>query len=157
MARIWVVDDEEPVRELLAAVLQESGHEVRLFADAREALAAFRPRVADACLLDVRLPGMDGLALLRELRRRDQDVAVLLGTGFPSIDDAVSAIQAGASDYIFKPFRVQDLRVRVVRALEVRDTAVRLRRNRRLCWLLIGSLPFWFVFGFLLATWCRGG
>lgn len=150
MATIWVVDDEEPVREVLGAMLQQLGYETRLFADGPSLLAAYRPGLTDVVMTDIRMPGMDGLALTRALRERDPKVVIMIATGFPSVQDAVEAIRLGAADYLGKPFRMEEIRLRLVRALELRDLQVQVRRSRSLCWLLIGSLPFWFILGLVL-------
>ena len=150
MATIWVVDDEEPVREVLGAMLQQLGYETRLFPDAAALLNAFHPGQVDLVLTDVRMPGMDGLALTRILREKDPKLAVVILTGFPSVDDAVEAIRLGATDYLTKPFRMEEIRLRLLRALETRDLLQQVRRGRMLTWLLIGSMPFWFVLGLLL-------
>lgn len=150
MATIWVVDDEEPVREVLGAMLQQLGYETRLFPDADTLLKAYQPGLTDVVLTDFRMPGMDGLTLIRNLRAKDARVVVMMLTGFPSVQDAVEAVRLGASDYLTKPFRMEEIRVRLARALDVRDLQQSLRRSRILAWLLIGSLPFWFGLGLAL-------
>lgn len=150
MATIWVVDDEEPVREVLGAMLQQIGHEVRLFPDAASLLSAYQAGRADLVMTDIRMPGLDGLALTRILHEKDPRVVVIILTGYPSVEDGVEAIRLGASDYLTKPFRMEEIRLRVLRALEVRDLNERLRRSRILAWMLIGSLPFWFGLGLVL-------
>ena len=150
MAKIWVVDDEEPVREVLGAMLQQMGHEARLFSDAKSLVAAYRRRLVDLVLADRRMPVMDGLALVRALRAKDPGAIVLIVTGYPSVDDGVEATRLGAADYLTKPLRMEEIRLRIMRVLEIRDLQTRLRRSRVLAWLLIGSLPFWFVLGLFL-------
>jgi DNA-binding NtrC family response regulator len=151
MAVLWVVDDEEPVGDVLSGMLHELGYDARVFTDARKALAEYRPGRVDAVIADVRMPGMDGLEFTRALREKDPKAVVMILTGFPSVEDAVEAIKMGASDYLTKPFRIEEIRMRVLRALEARDLHDRFRRNRTLTWALIGSLPVWFVLGILLA------
>lgn len=152
MATIWVVDDEEPVREVLGAMLQQLGHEIRLFPDSESLLNAYHPGLADVVLTDFRMPGMDGLTLIRNLRAKDARVVIMMLTGFPSVQDAVEAVRLGASDYLSKPFRMEEIRMRITRALEVRDLQQSLRRSRALAWLLIGSMPFWFGLGLALRS-----
>lgn len=151
MATIWVVDDEEPVGDVLSGMLHELGYETQMFTNAREALAAYRPGRVDAVIVDVRMPGMDGLEFTRALREKDPRAVVIILTGYPSVEDAVEAIKMGALDYLTKPFRIEEIRLRVLRALEARDLSDRFRRNRTLAWVLIGSLPVWFFLGILLA------
>jgi DNA-binding NtrC family response regulator len=151
MATIWVVDDEEAVCDVLSGMLHELGHDTRIFTRAREAMAAYRRDRVDAVITDLRMPDMDGLEFTRGLREKDPDAVILILTGFPSVEDAVEAIKIGASDFMTKPFRIEEIRLRVLRALEARDMEDRLRRNRKLTWILIGSLPVWFILGILLA------
>jgi DNA-binding NtrC family response regulator len=150
VATIWVIDDEVSVSDVLSAMLQQMGYDVRVFNDAREAVAAFRPDQVDAVLTDLRMPTMDGLAVVRALRQKDPQAVILILTGFPSVADGVEAIRLGAADYLTKPFRMEEIRLRLLRALEMRDVQGRLRRSRILAWLLIGSLPFWFGLGLAL-------
>lgn len=151
MATVWVIDDESATLNVLSAMLQELGHEPRVFNQAREALAAYKPGSADVVMTDIRMPGLDGLEFTRALKEKDPRATIIILTGFPSVEDAVEAIKMGAADYMTKPFRLEEIRLRLLRVLEARDLADRFRRNRVLTWLLIGSLPVWFILGILLA------
>ena len=150
MATVWVVDDEVTVCDVLGAMLQQLGYELRIFRDARELVEAYQPGKVDAVLTDLRMPGLDGLGVVRELRKKDPHAVVLMLTGFPTVSDGVEAIRLGAADYQTKPFRMEEIRVRLLRALESRDLQLSLQRSRMLVWMLIGSLPFWFVLGLAL-------
>ena len=150
MATVWVVDDEAPVREVLEAMLQQLGHTCSLFEDGPALLSAYRRDQVDLVISDMRMPGMDGMALLRALREKDPHVVIIFLTGYPTVQDGVEAIRLGASDYLTKPFRMEEINLRLLRALENRDLNQQLRRSRILAWLLIGSLPFWFVMGLAL-------
>ena len=151
MAMIWVIDDESATSDVLAAMLQEIGYEARVFNQAREAIAAYKPGAADVLMTDIRMPGLDGLEFTRLIRDKDPKATIIILTGFPSVEDAVEAIKMGAADYMTKPFRLEEIRLRLLRVLEARDLQDRFRRNRILTWLLIGSLPVWFILGILLA------
>ena len=156
MATIWIVDDEESVREVIGDIVRDMGHRVRLFERPREVLAAFRPGVADAIITDVRMPEMDGAELTKELLARDPAALVLIMTGYPSINDAVDLIKLGAVDYLQKPIRAEEIKVRIDRALSSRDIVRRFRSNRSLTWILILSMPVWFVLGLVIARIMRG-
>jgi DNA-binding NtrC family response regulator len=151
MATIWIIDDEEATTDVLSAMLQEIGHDTRVFNQAREALAAYKPGAADVVITDIRMPGMDGLEFTRAIRAQDPRATVIVLTGFPSVEDAVQAVKMGAADYMTKPFRIEEIRLRLLRVLEARDLETRFRRNRVLTWLLIGSLPVWFILGIFMA------
>lgn len=149
-ATVWVVDDDESVLEVLGGMIQELGYKSRLFTQGRQALDAYQRGKADILIVDVRMPDMSGLDLTRALLKKDPYAVVVILTGFPSISDAVEAIRTGAMDYLTKPFRMEEIRVRIERALESRELQDRLRKNRLLTWVLIGSLPLWFILGIIL-------
>ncbi|HYR96370.1 MAG TPA: response regulator, partial [Candidatus Binatus sp.] len=104
MATILIVDDEKNVRTHLATYVRGLGHRAEMAADATAALAAVDRQEFDVVLSDVRMAGMDGLALLREIRRRRPDVVVVLMTAYATVPQAVDAMRAGAYDYLVKPF-----------------------------------------------------
>lgn len=151
MAKIWIVDDDDMVRDVVGDMIQDMGHDARLFSDPRELLNAYAPGKADAIITDVRMEGMDGHELTKAILEKDPHALVLILTGYPSINDAVELIKIGAVDYLQKPFRAQEIKVRIDRALQSRDMVKRFKKNRSLTWILIGSMPFWFLFGLLLA------
>lgn len=150
-ATVWVVDDDHSVRGVLEAMVKELGYNVHVYEKAEEALAAFDKGSPDVVITDVRMPGMSGLDLTRAILERDAGVIVMILTGYPSIPDAVEAIRAGAKDFLSKPCRIEELRVRLDSALENQRLGTRLKKARVLAWALIVSLPLWFVLGILLA------
>jgi DNA-binding NtrC family response regulator len=154
-ATVWIVDDEESVRDVLGAMMDEIGFSARLFADPRDALAAYHRGAADAVITDVRMPEMSGLELTKALLAKDPDAVVIILTGYPSVSDAVEIIKAGASDYLTKPFRLEEIRMRIGRAVQNRELQASFRRNRILTWVLIGSLPLWFLLGIILVRCAR--
>jgi len=127
MATILVVDDEKNIRSHLAAYLAGLGHEVETAADAAAALAVVERRPADVVLSDVRMAGMDGLALLREIRQRRPETVVVLMTAYATVPQAVEAMRAGAYDYLVKPFSLEQVELLFERVLEVQA----LRRDNR--------------------------
>lgn len=150
MATIWIVDDDEMVRDLIGDMVSDMGHEIRLFADPRELLDAYHPRAADAIITDVRMQGMDGHELTRALLEKDPNALVLILTGYPSINDAVELIKMGAVDYLQKPFRAEEIRVRIERALHSRDIVKRFHKNRSLTWILICAMPLLVLLGVII-------
>jgi DNA-binding NtrC family response regulator len=135
MATLLVVDDEKKIREHLATYLRELGHRVLLAADAAEALRASDSDEIDLVLSDVRMAGMDGMALLRELRRRRPDAVVVLMTAYGTIPGAVEAMREGAFHYLVKPFGLDEVGLLVQRALELAS----LRRDNRSLRLALGA------------------
>ena len=117
---VLVVDDELIVRESLGGWFREDGYEVSTAASGAEALRAVAERPFDVALLDIKMPGMDGLELQRRLRDAAPETAVIVMTAFASVDTAVAALKAGAYDYIVKPFDPDELSQLVRRATEHR-------------------------------------
>src|SRR5262245_42024901 len=104
-APILVIDDEEIMREILDALLTREGYQVRLAATAEEGLELARAMPFDAAIVDVMLPGMNGVQALDELKKLDDDLPVLMITAFASVENAIAAMKRGAFDYISKPFK----------------------------------------------------
>jgi NtrC-family two-component system response regulator AlgB len=120
MADILVVDDTKNIRDHLATYLGQLGHRVRTAADGAGALALSGTEHFDLVVSDVRMAGIDGMALLREVRARRPDAVVVLMTAYGTVPQAVEAIRAGAYDYLLKPFSLEQVRAVIDRALEVR-------------------------------------
>jgi NtrC-family two-component system response regulator AlgB len=119
MATILIVDDEKNIRMHLATYIRSLGYAVETAADASAALATFDRGKFDVVLSDVRMAGMDGLALLREIRRRQPEVVVVLMTAYATVPQAVEAMRAGAYDYLVKPFSLDHVGLLLNRVLEV--------------------------------------
>ncbi|HVI93570.1 MAG TPA: sigma-54 dependent transcriptional regulator [Anaeromyxobacter sp.] len=129
MRNVLVVDDDASIRHLVSVVLHDHGFEARAVASAAEALRELEAREYDLVLTDVRMPAMDGIALVREVQRRDPDLMVIVTSAYGTHDTALEAMKAGAYDYIAKPFRPDEL-VLVLRKAEERERLA--RENRRL-------------------------
>ncbi len=127
---ILVVEDDDTIRETVAEVLEKQGHEVSQAATGTEALAQARSRDFDLVLLDLRLPDMDGLDVMRVMRELDDQALVVIMTAFPEVRTAVSALKAGAYDYLNKPFDLDDLKSLVGRALETQRLRTEVERLR---------------------------
>jgi len=121
--KIMVVDDERAVRESLRRALELEGYEIELAADGGEALARLDGEAAppDILILDVLMPGMDGLEVCRRVRRSGSQIPILMLTARDAVENRVAGLDAGADDYVTKPFALEELLARV-RAL-LRRTA----------------------------------
>jgi two-component system response regulator PilR (NtrC family) len=127
---ILVVDDEEIMREILETLLTREGYSVRVASSGTEGLELARTLPFDAAIVDIMMPGLGGIATLDELRRIDEDLAVIIITAYGSIESAISAMKSGAFDYITKPFKNDEVLVVVRNAME-RRRLVHENRNLR--------------------------
>jgi two-component system response regulator MprA len=112
-AAVLVVDDDPPIRRMLERTLAAEGYAVRAAADGGAALAAIERSVPDLVVLDVAMPGVDGLAVARRLRAKGLAVPILMLTARDGVPDRVAGLDAGADDYLVKPFAVEELSARV--------------------------------------------
>ncbi len=110
---ILVVDDEEIVRDSLASWLEEDGYRVDTAPDGQTALAKLREQAYAVLLVDLKMPGMDGLQVLAEARRLQPDAPVIIMTAYATVDTAVQAMKQGAYDYLVKPFEPEELSMMV--------------------------------------------
>src|SRR4051812_29094063 len=115
---VLVIDDETGSRESMAIALEKAGLAVRTFDDARKALEFLDENDARLAVCDLRMPGMDGLAFLQEVRERKIDLSIMLVTAYGSIESAVEAMRVGADDYLTKPVDLYELRKRVMNLIE---------------------------------------
>jgi two-component system NtrC family response regulator len=146
MARILLIDDDANLREVLAFTLREDGHEVEGAPNGQAGvmmLEKFRP---EAVITDLKMPGIDGMEVLRRVRALDSTIPVILLTAFGTIEEAVAAMRAGAHHYLTKPCNREELKVTVEQALEKRrllqenqSLRDRLRRERKQVELVYAS------------------
>jgi len=127
---ILVIDDEEIMREILETLLTREGYEVRLAASGQEGLELARAVPFDAAVVDIMMTGLNGIETLDELKRIDDDLAVIIITDYASVESAISAMKSGAFDYITKPFKNEEVLVVIRNALE-RRRLVNENRNLR--------------------------
>ncbi|MHC4765242.1 MAG: sigma-54-dependent transcriptional regulator [Planctomycetota bacterium] len=118
MSRILIVDDKEMMRDSVATMLARKGHAVTVASGAKAALDKIAGRPFEAVITDLQMPEMDGLELLTEIRRHDEQLPVLFMTAYGTVETAVAAMKQGAFDYLTKPFTGDELLVAVDRALE---------------------------------------
>src|SRR5690242_5504450 len=130
-ARVLVVDDEQSARSGLEKLLRMEGYAVDTAVDGLNALAIAAEHPPDVVVTDLNMPQMDGAALLTKLRAQDPDLPVILVTASTDVTAAVSAMRAGADDYLTKPIDFDALLLVIERALERRDLRVETRNLRR--------------------------
>jgi signal transduction histidine kinase len=132
---VLVVDDEEWMRDACAEILQPEGFEVITAADGPTGLELMRRAAPDLILVDLKMPGMDGIAYLESVKALDPDIVAIMITGYATLEIAVEAMKAGAYDFLAKPFKPAELRAVARRGIEHRAA------GRRVSALLAGAGP----------------
>ena len=129
MKRRWsilVVDDELGVRESLRFILNSS-YDIHVAADGQEALQCLKKEKIDLVTLDLKMPGMSGNEVLKEIKKAKADIEVIIITAYGNVKNAEDAVRYGAGDFIVKPFDVAEITAKVSRSLERRSRTLRIR------------------------------
>jgi two-component system, NtrC family, response regulator AtoC len=132
LGRILVVDDEVNARTALAELLRDEGYDVETAADAFKAIGKLEAFTPDVVVTDLKMPGMDGIELVKKIKQMEEPPAVIVMTAFGAVQSAVDAMRAGAADYLTKPINFEELLVVLGRVLEhqkLRAEAARLRQR----------------------------
>lgn len=148
---IWVVDDDKKIRDLMGPILKELGYNVELFGQGKDVLSRLDVKSPTLFMVDMQMPEMNGMDLTRAIVEKDPRAIVIILTNNPSIEDAIEAIQIGASDYLPKPFITAQIQIRVDRLLNRRRLQTRLKRMRLATRTLAETLPIWIILGMLAA------
>lgn len=149
-ARILIVDDDEAIRELLKEFFQGLGYETITAANGSEALTVISQHDFDCIISDNVMPDMDGLELLERLWKQGKKVPFLMITGYPTIETAVEVMKRGAYDYITKPLQLEDVRIKVERALHTKGLEKSLKKLSGIAWAILISIPIWLILGIIL-------
>jgi two-component system response regulator AtoC len=128
---ILIVDDEEVIRETLCDVLKKRGYDIFLASSGKETLEILRKSIIDLILLDIRLPDVDGLEVLKKVREFDSEILVIMMTAYADIQTAVAAMKSGAYHYINKPFELDELKLLIEKGLETKRLINEVRRLHR--------------------------
>ena len=155
MANILVVDDDESIRDVLTESITSLGHVVGTAVDGLDGVAEFKTGNYDVVITDLKMPRMNGLELLKEIKRIRMDTIILVITGYPTIDSSVQAIKMGAYDYITKPFRIEELEIVINNALERKMLGSQLKLFKGMFWISIFSIPLWIIIGLIWRTFVR--
>ena len=149
--QVLVVDDEGGMRQILAEYLNEFGYEVDSAVNGQEAMQKYKNGHFDIVLSDLVMSPMDGLELLGEIRKMDPDAIFIMMTGYPSLNSAMEAMKIGATDYVTKPFNIDEIRLKIDRVLLEQSLKGRLKNVQGIIWALVISIPVWLILGIILA------
>ena len=127
--RVLIVDDEERFRTTLGKMLKTQGLEVTTRGSGLEALAELQAAPYDVILLDLRMPGMDGMATLSEIKKIDPNLEVIILTGHASVDAAMEIMRLGGYDYLLKPCPLEDLLLKLDNAFEKKVEREKVRKK----------------------------
>jgi DNA-binding NtrC family response regulator len=150
IAHLLAVDDDGAIRELLKEFFQGLGYEIALAANGSEALSIIRQQDFDCIISDHVMPDMNGLELLERLREQNKKIPFLMITGYPAIETAVEVMKRGAYDYITKPLQLEDVRIKVERALHTKGLEKSLKKLSGIAWAILISIPIWLILGIIL-------
>jgi len=128
---ILIVDDDEVMQETLSDVLRKRGYEIFSVGSGNGALPMIKKNVIDLVLLDMRLPDIDGLEVLKKIKEFDTEILVIMMTAYSDVQTAVSAMKSGAYDYINKPFELEELKLLIEKGLEMKSLINEVRRLHR--------------------------
>lgn len=139
---VLIVDDEEGIVESLTGILEDDGYAVMSASSGEEALKRFDEQTPDLILLDVWMPGMDGIETLKHIREKNSNTSVIMVSGHSNIDTAVDAIKLGAYDFLEKPLSLEKVLILVKRALEKQNLVrenIELRKSITQSWEILGE------------------
>jgi len=116
--RVMIVDDEESIREWLSIALKKEGYEIKCAENGEQALELYKKDRFDAIITDIRMPKLDGLELLKEIKGLNPSANIIMTTAFGSMESAIEALRGGAADYITKPFKIEEVKLRLEKIME---------------------------------------
>jgi len=134
LSKILIVDDEMILRDSLSAWLEDDGFEVRTAENGMQALTIIEKERLDAALIDIKMPGMDGVTLLSKIKEINTELPVIMITAHATVDNAVKSMKEGAYDFITKPFPPEKLSVTLKRVIEhqkLKQENLQLKKERR--------------------------
>jgi DNA-binding NtrC family response regulator len=115
--KILIVDDDRAICEYMQTLLERDGYQVKTMSDPTGVIAELKKNDYHLVILDLMMPKRDGIEVLREIRKQDKDIAVVIFTGYPNLDTAVASMKLDAVDYIKKPFNVDEFRAVIARVM----------------------------------------
>jgi DNA-binding response OmpR family regulator len=132
--RILIVDDDRAICDYMQTLLERDGYQVKTLSDPTRVVAELKARDYHLVILDLMMPKRDGIEVLRDIRKQDKDIAVVIFTGYPNLDTAVASMKLDVVDYIKKPFNVDEFRAVIARVMRRRGWRSRLKRSCGASW-----------------------
>ena len=151
MERILVVEDDEGIRDLLVETLPRWGYESVITENGKEGLETFRSQQFSIVITDIRMPLMDGLTMLKTMKKENPKVPIIVITGYPSVDSAVESLVEGADYYLVKPINMDDLEAKIKKCFDKRKIQKALASTKIANIILVLLIPVWIIAGLLLA------
>jgi DNA-binding NtrC family response regulator len=151
MARVLIVDDDEAFSAAVGRLVRASGHDFESASDGKEGLERARRGEFDVVIADLKMPRMNGIEFIRDLRRVNHGAVVMVITGYADLATAVEAMALGASDYLEKPVAVERFRAALERGLEKRQAVMQLDFAKGAVWMVVLATPLWLLLGILVS------
>ena len=150
MERVLVVDDDEHIRSFLVEVLDRLGYNSETAENGKKGLEKFRTGDFTMIITDMRMPVMDGLTMLKQIRSGGSKIPIIVVTAFPTVSSAVESLIHGADYYLVKPINLDDLKAKIGKAIERRRMQKRLASTKIANIVMVGLIPVWIILGWLL-------
>jgi len=122
--RILIVDDDRAICDYMQTLLEKDGYQVKTMSDPTGVIGELKKKDYHLIILDLMMPKQDGIQVLKEVRKTDKDIAVVIFTGYPNLDSAVASMKLDAVDYIKKPFNVDEFRAVIERVMRKKGLAL---------------------------------
>jgi DNA-binding NtrC family response regulator len=150
MGTILIVDDDESFATALGRIIAELGHTSIWAVDGQDGLAKFHDGDFDVVIADLKMPNMDGVEFIEEVKKIDREAVVMVITGYADMDTAIKTLTQGAYDYIEKPVEVEKFRAALERGIEKKKLRSQLNFSSGMLWMLLLSIPIWLTLGIIL-------
>jgi two-component system response regulator PilR (NtrC family) len=150
MEKILIVEDDQDIRDVLIEALTRWGYQTVTVDNGRQGLEMFRSDSFGLILTDIRMPIMDGLTMLKIIKKENSLIPIIVITGYPSVKSAVESLMEGADYYIVKPIPLDDLEAKILKSFEKRKIQQSLINRKHVITALLWSIPVWILLGFLI-------
>ncbi len=151
MERILIVEDDEDIRDLLAETLSRWHYDPTTAKNGKEGLNQFRSQPFPLVITDIRMPIMNGLKMLKTIKKENPKTSIIVITAYPSVDSAVESLIKGADSYLIKPINLDDLQVKIIKSFEKRKIQQSLDSTKIANLVLVALIPIWLILGYMLA------